>query len=548
MTINKENKLTDWLPFVGDSVQQINAAWPTLTWGTYGGHHPNKNRAADGMVPGYKTAAGKALGWACAKWIWANRKRLDVWYVIFDGKIISETYPNAGWRTYVPDAAAVKRSRDSAYHYNHVHVSHNASGKIEGLAPVELVPNLPTYYVDPAEVETFLWGVKHSTGEAVKRREPGFPITTGIGFVTVDGAKWLLTDAGYRYHTDYLTTTRPATGGGTPQPEPVLSTYTVKAGDTLTRIAARFGLTDWNVIVDVNPDLNPNKLRIGQVLRLPADAIEIVLEPKPTPKPEEPKPVSHSVKIGGGNVLRETDDMAGRKRWPARKANVVKHLRETGGSVLLLCEVDKSTAADIAEGLGSRWSYYPSHYRSGGEFSPLAILWDDAWDWDGSTIFVKEYSDNQNRFLQRLPLRHKASGKTVYFYASHLENDGDPKTDGHAARRTECREWAKWTLDGPGVFYADLNSTTRSASDSTARQREKPRPILKGAGWKFLTDQSGVKNRELASHHGGLGKTSKGAWIDDMGFKGVAYAGGGLIRTDVTDASDHHFLTLTINL
>jgi hypothetical protein len=33
-----------------------------------------------------------------------------------------------------------------------------------------------------------------------------------------------------------------------------------------------------------------------------------------------------------------------------------------------------------------------------------------------------------------------------------------------------------------------------------------------------------------------------------MGFKGVTYVDGALIRTDGTDASDHHFLSITINL
>jgi len=65
---------------------------------------------------------------------------------------------------------------------------------------------LPIHYVDPTKVRTFLWGVRHSTGERVHQRIPGFAITTGVRVVRIDGVDWLLTEAGYRYHLGYLTT------------------------------------------------------------------------------------------------------------------------------------------------------------------------------------------------------------------------------------------------------------------------------------------------------------------------------------------------------
>ena len=54
-----------------------------------------------------------AFGQKIADYLWANRKRLGVWYVIYNGKIISTTYPNSGWRTYT----------GSNPHRDHVHVS-----------------------------------------------------------------------------------------------------------------------------------------------------------------------------------------------------------------------------------------------------------------------------------------------------------------------------------------------------------------------------------------------------------------------------------------
>jgi nucleoid-associated protein YgaU len=50
------------------------------------------------------------------------------------------------------------------------------------------------------------------------------------------------------------------------------NTYTVQKGDTLWSIAQRF-LGDgqrWREIVDLNPGLEPAKLKVGQVILLPA--------------------------------------------------------------------------------------------------------------------------------------------------------------------------------------------------------------------------------------------------------------------------------------
>lgn len=60
-------------------------------------------------------------------------------------------------------------------------------------------------------------------------------------------------------------TNRPATGGG--------GTYTVKAGDTLSKIAAATlgSAGRWRDILAANPDLSdPNKIRPGMTLKLPA--------------------------------------------------------------------------------------------------------------------------------------------------------------------------------------------------------------------------------------------------------------------------------------
>jgi len=79
----------------------------------------------------------------------------------------------------------------------------------------------------------------------------------------------------------------PAASGGTPVPTatPVPGTggevwYTVVPGDTLGRIAVRYGTTS-AVIMRANGLTNPNLIRVGQRLRIPASA-------GPTPAPTTP--------------------------------------------------------------------------------------------------------------------------------------------------------------------------------------------------------------------------------------------------------------------
>ena len=60
-------------------------------------------------------------------------------------------------------------------------------------------------------------------------------------------------------------------------------TYTVKPGDTLSKIAASFGIT-LNQLLDANPlyRANPNQLNVGDVLNLDADASTAPTRPLPS--------------------------------------------------------------------------------------------------------------------------------------------------------------------------------------------------------------------------------------------------------------------------
>jgi putative chitinase len=58
-------------------------------------------------------------------------------------------------------------------------------------------------------------------------------------------------------------------GGGYPPPPPHGGTYyRVQCGDTLYRIACRYGTSVW-AIANANGLSNPNVIYVGQVLRIP---------------------------------------------------------------------------------------------------------------------------------------------------------------------------------------------------------------------------------------------------------------------------------------
>jgi len=74
-------------------------------------------------------------------------------------------------------------------------------------------------------------------------------------------------------------------GGGAPPPAPAPTYYTVRYGDTLAKIAARFGTTVWS-LMQLNHISNPNLIYAGQVLRVSGT----VPPPGPPPPPPPPSP------------------------------------------------------------------------------------------------------------------------------------------------------------------------------------------------------------------------------------------------------------------
>jgi len=75
---------------------------------------------------------------------------------------------------------------------------------------------------------------------------------------------------------------------GTSPPLVEYSTYVVKAGDSLSAIAAKL-LGDpmrWKEIFNINPDIaDPNVIRIGQTIKIPAGAVASSTDPLKTNLP-----------------------------------------------------------------------------------------------------------------------------------------------------------------------------------------------------------------------------------------------------------------------
>ena len=83
---------------------------------TNAGEHP-VGRAIDIMIPNYKSASGRELGYEIANWSKKNAKSLNVLYVVWRQHIWNTQRDREGWR-FMAD-----RGDDSSNHLNHVHIS-----------------------------------------------------------------------------------------------------------------------------------------------------------------------------------------------------------------------------------------------------------------------------------------------------------------------------------------------------------------------------------------------------------------------------------------
>jgi LysM repeat protein len=69
-----------------------------------------------------------------------------------------------------------------------------------------------------------------------------------------------------------------------PLPSPTPFTYTVQRGDTISGIALKFGVS-MDDLRAANPEISPDAMSVGQVLKIPSNPENPSAEPTPTPVP-----------------------------------------------------------------------------------------------------------------------------------------------------------------------------------------------------------------------------------------------------------------------
>lgn len=154
MTFNKSVPLSYWRSYIVVFLKIIDRRFPQFDIGTYTGHDPSRADAADFMVPGYKTTAGRRLAAELADFVWKYRKFFGIWYQIYWGRIRSMTYESQGWRPYF----AAGSSDDSKNHHNHVHVSwYEDKNKSSGKGPDDVKSPTAPKPVTPPKPYTPGW-------------------------------------------------------------------------------------------------------------------------------------------------------------------------------------------------------------------------------------------------------------------------------------------------------------------------------------------------------------------------------------------------------
>jgi LysM repeat protein len=118
-----------------------------------------------------------------------------------------------------------------------------------------------------------------------------------------------------------------------PEPPPVTpeaaggQTYTIQAGDSLSKVAVRYGVS-WREVAELNNIRDPGKIRAGQKILLPAHALSHPKADKPkasAPKSAEPAPKAKAAAPAGGYVVQPGDSLS---RIAARNGTTIKALKE----------------------------------------------------------------------------------------------------------------------------------------------------------------------------------------------------------------------------
>jgi len=189
ITTATRSRATELVSVAGAAGFKLTRIWGI---GTSGDEHPT-GRALDLMIDG--KGLGRPAGDFLAAYLWANRTRLNVKWIIWNGTIRS-TSPGK--------PATAQRYYGSNQHTDHVHVFFGTAA-YKAPAPAGgggSAAQAEWWHVNPAKVSSFLWGLKGGKRQNI-RATPNRNLAI-IKFVKDARRTWAVTAADNWFAKDYL--------------------------------------------------------------------------------------------------------------------------------------------------------------------------------------------------------------------------------------------------------------------------------------------------------------------------------------------------------
>ena len=251
---------------------------------------------------------------------------------------------------------------------------------------------------------------------------------------------------------------------------------------------------------------------------------------KPDPKPE---PSTVDVTWLNNNQLQNSDQ---RSPWVKREAGLADFYVSSGASLFTWQEIDpdatnESQLVPVVRRMGAKY-----WWDRGG---PNGCGWDnDLWEFEADKSFTKKLAHLDGtgvRYLHVVRLIHRATGKGIWLGSTHLNH----KTTAAASanRSKQAREVAGYLK--PLIATGDPVFLGGDFNDSGVTSGE-PKGILKAAGLQLLSEQTGVVNRKVESHHGLAKPNANSKWIDDECFANAKYVKGRQRDTYAKRLTDHN--------
>lgn len=139
-----------------------------------------------------------------------------------------------------------------------------------------------------------------------------------------------------------------------PSPKPAFLEHEVRhSGETLGKIAAWYtgNAKNWKRLVEVNPQLKPNKIRLGQLIRIPS---ELVVQEKQMPQHFEARAGKKAAtKVGSAELSAHEDSEGGPSQKNSSSKSAVQASSAEGEKTLKnssIAETSPSTKGEISQG------------------------------------------------------------------------------------------------------------------------------------------------------------------------------------------------------